>query len=57
MARADLRRVFQARRKLEQAHKERDDAIRAAYASGETQGDIARIAGLSQQRVAQIVKE
>ena len=55
MARVDLRRVARARRQLEQAIKERDDAIRAAVASGETYRDVARMAGLSHQRVAQIV--
>ena len=57
MARIHLRRLMRARKKLEDARQERDNAIREAYASGETQKDIARIAGLSQQRVAQIVAE
>lgn len=55
MARVDLRRVAKARRQLENAVKERDDAIRAAVASGETYRDVARMAGVSYQRVAQIV--
>ena len=57
MARIDLRRVAKARRKLEAAIVERDEAIRAACASGETQRDVAKVAGLSQQRVAQICAE
>jgi len=57
MARVDLRRVAKARRRLEAALKERDDAILAAVASGETYRDVARIAGLSFQRIAQIVSK
>ena len=56
MARIDLRRVAKARRKLEAATAERDSMIYAAYLSGETQRDIAKVAGLSQQRVSQIVE-
>lgn len=57
MARVDLRRVANARRRLEAAMRERDDAIRAAVASGETYRDVARMAGVSHQRVSQIVRQ
>lgn len=56
VARADLRRVAKARRLLDEALDERDAAIRDAVASGETYRDVARMAGLSHQRVAQIVQ-
>ena len=56
MARADLERVERATRLVAEALAERDNAIRAAHASGETYKDIALRAGLSYQRIAQIVK-
>lgn len=55
MARIDLQRVARCRRKLEAVYRERDEAIRAAVASGETHRDVAAVAGLSHQRVTQIV--
>lgn len=55
MARSDMRRVAQARRNRETAQAEFEASIKAAVASGETYRDVARMAGLSHQRVAQIV--
>ena len=55
MARYHLDRVAACRRKLEEIHEARDEAIRIAWASGETYRDIAKAAGLSHQRIAQIV--
>lgn len=57
MARADLRRVQLAARKVDSARAELYAAICAAHASGETYRDIAEAAGISYQRVGQIVKE
>lgn len=57
MAQADLRRVRRARERLEAAQKELRAAIKSAAASGETYRDIAEWAGLSHQRIAQIVKD
>jgi DNA-directed RNA polymerase specialized sigma24 family protein len=57
MARADMRRVSAARRQLRQTRDEFKAAIRAAVASGETYRDVARMAGISHQRVHQIVHE
>lgn len=55
MAMHHLRRVAACRKKLEEAQHNRDEAIREAWASGETQRDIAKYAGISHQRVQQIV--
>ena len=55
MAMVHLRRVAACRQRLEEVRQARDDAIREAYANGETQRDIARYAGISHQRVQQIV--
>lgn len=55
MAMAHLRRVAACRDKLEEVRLNRDEAIIEAYMSGETQRDIARYAGISHQRVQQIV--
>jgi alkylated DNA nucleotide flippase Atl1 len=49
--------VARAKRQLEEARAELHAAIKAAVASGETYRDVARMAGLSHQRVSQIVKE
>lgn len=57
MARRDLRRVAKAQQQLEAARSELHAAIRAAVASGETYRDVARMAGLSHQRIYQIMKE
>jgi DNA-binding NarL/FixJ family response regulator len=56
MARTDLRRVARARKELDKALAERRASILAAVASGETYRDVARMAGISHQRVAQIVR-
>ena len=55
MAMHHLRRVAACRRKIQEAMRDRDEAIREAYASGETQRDIAKYAGITHQRVQQIV--
>jgi DNA invertase Pin-like site-specific DNA recombinase len=57
MARADMRRVGQAKRDLRKARDEFKAAIRAAVASGETYRDVARMAGISHQRIHQVVHE
>lgn len=63
MARPDLRRVAKARRRLDACRQAVDDAqeelfaaIKAAVASGEAYRDVARMAGLTHQRVAQIIR-
>ena len=55
MARHHLRRVAACAHKLEEAQHDRDQAIFEAWQSGETQRDIARYAGISHQRVQQII--
>lgn len=57
MAQADLRRVRKAAEKIRSANEECRAAIVAARASGETLRDIAEAAGLSHQRVHQILSE
>lgn len=57
MSQADLRRVAQQRRAIEKARLGMEAAIRDARASGETYRDIAEAAGLSYQRVWQIVND
>lgn len=57
MARADMRRVAQAKRDLERCRSDFIEAIKAAVASGETYRDVARMAGISHQRVHQVVHE
>lgn len=56
MAKADLGRVSRAAEKSVAAREELRQAIRLARASGETYDDIGAAAGLSRQRVYQIVK-
>ena len=56
MAQADLRRVARAARAVDAARDELTQAIVAARASGETLRDIAAFAGISYQRVDQILK-
>ena len=56
MAQSHLRRVTECSAKLEEARQARDEAIREAWLSGEIYRDIAEAAGLSHQRVAQIVQ-
>ena len=57
MAQKHLRRVKQKAEAVAHAEEERDAAIRDAYESGETFRDIAAWAGLSHQRIHQIVRE
>jgi hypothetical protein len=57
MAQHDLRRVERAARKAASARLELRQAILLARESGETFEDIAHAAGLSRQRVQQIVRE
>lgn len=57
MAQADLRRVERCRAALNEAREGLHQAIRDAVASGETYRDVAERAGMSHQRVAQIVKD
>lgn len=54
MAQADIRRVEKAALRAKQSREELRQAIRLARAAGETQADVARAAGLSPSRVAQI---
>ena len=57
VARADLRRVQRAAQRVRECRDELEASIVAASASGETYRDIAVAAGMSHQRVGQIVKE
>jgi alkylated DNA nucleotide flippase Atl1 len=52
-----MRRVAQTKRDLERCRLAFVDAIKAAVASGETYRDVARMAGISHQRVGQIVND
>ena len=55
MAQRDLRRVANCMKKLEEARLEFIQAIIAARDSGESLRDIAEAAGLSHQRIHQLV--
>lgn len=57
MAQADLRRVERAALKATAAREELRVAMELAREAGETMVDIARSAGLSRQRVSQILSE
>lgn len=57
VAQADLRRVERACKRVIDSKDELHAAIVAAHASGETYRDIAKAAGMSHQRVGQIVKQ
>jgi len=57
VAQRDLRRVERAAREVDIARAELRDAILKAREAGETFDDIGRAAGLSRQRVQQIVRE
>ncbi len=57
MAKADLRRVARAAQRVRESRDELEAAIVAASASGESYRDIAEAAGMSHQRVGQIVKK
>jgi len=57
VARGDLERVERAARRVAQSREELRVAILLARDAGETYDDIGRAAGLSRQRVQQIVRE
>jgi len=57
VAQRDLRRVERAARKMDLARDELRQAIVQARSAGETFDDIGRAAGLSRQRVQQIVRD
>jgi hypothetical protein len=57
VAQTDLRRVARAAQKAASARAELRQAILLARASGETLQDIGAAAGLSPQRIQQIVRE
>jgi DNA-directed RNA polymerase sigma subunit (sigma70/sigma32) len=57
MAQADLRRVEKAALSVKEAREELRVAISLARAAGETLDDIARMAGLTRQRISQILQE
>ena len=56
MAMHHLRRIKACREKMNEAREARDEAIREAWAQGETMRDISKYAGMSHQRVQQIIK-
>lgn len=57
VAQSDLRRVERLARKVAESRDELRDAMVAAHDSGESYRDIARAAGISHQRVAQIITD
>ena len=57
MAKRDLLRIERAARDVDRARETLRDAIVTAHEAGETYEDIGRAAGLSRQRVSQIVNE
>jgi DNA-directed RNA polymerase sigma subunit (sigma70/sigma32) len=57
MAQADLRRVEKAALSVKEAREELRVAITLARAAGETLDDIARMAGVTRQRISQILQE
>jgi DNA-directed RNA polymerase specialized sigma24 family protein len=57
VAQSDLRRVERVARKLAATKVELRQAVRLARAAGESQADIAKAAGLSPSRIAQIERE
>jgi hypothetical protein len=56
VAQRDLRRVERAARRVDAARDELRAAILQAREAGETYDDVGRAAGLSRQRVQQIVR-
>jgi DNA-directed RNA polymerase sigma subunit (sigma70/sigma32) len=56
VAQADLRRVERAAANAAKSREQLRVAITLARAGGETLGDIGRAAGLSRQRIAQILR-
>ncbi len=57
MSQTDLRRVERAARKVARDREELRVAILLAHDAGETMADIGSAAGLTRQRVSQIVAE
>lgn len=57
MARRDLLRVERVARDIDRGRELLRDAIVTAYEAGETMQDIATAAGLSRQRVSQLLAE
>jgi hypothetical protein len=57
VAQRDLRRIERAVRDVDQARDELRSAILHAREAGETYEDIGNAAGVSRQRIAQIVQE
>jgi hypothetical protein len=57
VAQSDLRRVERACQRVIEARHELEAAIKTAAASGETNRDIAERAGMSHQRVNQILRK
>lgn len=57
MSLGDLRKVAKARARLQQAEADLVEAIMLARAAGETLRDIGEYAGLSHQRVHEIVRQ
>ena len=57
VAQSDLRRIERRRNEIEEARAGLFVAILRARASGETLRDIANAAGISHQRVHQIIKQ
>jgi transcriptional regulator with XRE-family HTH domain len=56
MSRGDLRRVERAAETAAKSREELRVSINIARAAGETLADIGRAAGLSRQRIAQILR-
>jgi len=56
MAQGDLRRVERAAANAAKSREELRVAITLARAAGETLADIGRAAGLSRQRIAQVLR-
>jgi len=56
MAQGDLRRVERAAANVAKSREELRVAITLARAAGETLEDIGRAAGLSRQRIAQVLR-
>ncbi len=57
MAKRDLLRVERAAREVDRKREALRDAIKKAHEAGETYEDIGRAAGLSRQRISQVVNE
>jgi hypothetical protein len=57
MTQADLRRIERAKQRLDDAREEMFVSLLIARESGESLRDIAKAAGMSHQRVHQILRE